>query len=185
MDWKWTVTAVLPVVTLVLGAMLNQWNAARLEEVQLRRERKARELEREEQRLDRREEFELTQLSDLYTALGELNDAAVIYRARLAQPPNESLQHAAGKFTEAEARVKRLGALVLNDADRQLVEDARDVTVRACLPAGIGSDAIATTISKAGYEIGRAQYAVAARIREVYKAEASSRPASADPDTHN
>ncbi|WP_326782767.1 hypothetical protein [Streptomyces sp. NBC_00151] len=26
MDWKWTVTAVLPVLTLILGAWLNQLN---------------------------------------------------------------------------------------------------------------------------------------------------------------
>ncbi|MFE9601995.1 MULTISPECIES: hypothetical protein [Streptomyces] len=184
MDWKWTVTAVLSVVTLVLGALLNQWTASRLEKAQRRREQELRELERAQARLDRREEFELAHLNDLYAALGELQDAALIYKAHLeSESLPEDLRAAASKFSEADTKVKRLGDLVLDDDDRKLVGDAHDVTVRACMPAALGGSAIMTTMHQARYQLGRAQYAVAARIREVYKTDAPALPAK--PGTHN
>ncbi|MGW9025075.1 hypothetical protein ACWGQ5_12740 [Streptomyces sp. NPDC055722] len=67
MDWKWTITAVLPVISLILGAWLTQLNDGRRDAAQLQREERAHTLERDRQRQDRREDFELTTLGELLT----------------------------------------------------------------------------------------------------------------------
>ncbi|WP_158839143.1 hypothetical protein [Streptomyces sp. NRRL S-1022] len=77
MDWKWTITAVLPVLTLILGVALNQWADARKEAAALKRERQLRLLDRDQARLDRRESFELTHLIEVHEALTELFTVAL------------------------------------------------------------------------------------------------------------
>ncbi|MFB6934354.1 hypothetical protein [Streptomyces chartreusis] len=170
MDWKWTVTAVLPVVTLVLGALLNQWTAAKLEQAQLRRELKARKAEREQARLDRREEFELTQLTDVLTALRQLTTTTAAFWKHLTSSediPPESKE----AFQEAHRKLKSLVALTLDDDIRDAVDTAYDTANLLHLGEPIQHGMPSKTVPQALHDIGRAEYVVASRVREIYKSD--------------
>ncbi len=169
-DWKWTVTAVLPVVTLVLGALLNQWTAAKLEQAQLRRELKARKAEREQARLDRREEFELTQLTDVLTALRQLTTTTAAFWKHLTSSediPPESKE----AFQEAHRKLKSLVALTLDDDIRDAVDTAYDTANLLHLGEPIQHGMPSKTVPQALHDIGRAEYVVASRVREIYKSD--------------
>jgi hypothetical protein len=77
-DWKWTVTAVLPVASLVLGAWLNQLSESRREAAALSREEQLHQLDRAQARLDRREAFERTHLIEMNDLLSQLLAAAAL-----------------------------------------------------------------------------------------------------------
>lgn len=115
MDWKWAVgAAVVPVASLVLGALLTQLNDRRRDEAQLRREERAHALERDRQRQDRQEDFELTSLGVLLSDITALLSEAM----KLARTRPGILSEEAKDFNELSAKVSAAGALVLDDRRR-------------------------------------------------------------------
>lgn len=171
MDWKWTVTTTLPVLTLVLGALLGQWQASRLEQAQLRRALKMREAERKQARADRREQFELSHLGDLHGALMELQKAALIYKADFEAGGAESLAEASATLTRAKEKVKSLAGFVLDGHTSELVRLAHDKTIESAMRTAAGGDASMATMIQARIHISRAQSAIGQRIREIYRSE--------------
>ncbi|MCX5055110.1 hypothetical protein [Streptomyces sp. NBC_00474] len=162
-------------MTLVLGAMLNQLSSARLEAAQLRREQAARQAEREQARLDRREDFELTHLTDLHAALGELSTTTAAYWKQLTDSetiPVESKE----AFEQARQKVMRLAGLVLDDSTREAVDTASDTVGLLNLGEPIQNGMPTKPMSQAHYDLGRAEYAVASRLRDVYKSVAVTEP---------
>ena len=168
MDGQWVITATLPAVTLVLGALLNQWTSARLEKVQLERELKTRQDEREQARLDRREEFELTHLGNLHAALDELAKALATYSAHLKYERHQT-PGAEEAFREASGKLRSLVNLTLDDKVRDLAGTAHDHVLQLHLgEVGTGPT---TTEPAAASALGRAEFAVASRMRDVYKSD--------------
>jgi hypothetical protein len=120
-DWKWTVTAVLPVISLVLGAWLTQLNDQRRDDAQLRREERAHAVERDRQRQDRQEDFELTSLGELLSDITALlSEAMKLIRTRPGLTGEE-----AKDFNELSAKVTASSALVLDDDCRWAAQALR------------------------------------------------------------
>lgn len=168
MDLQWIVTTTLPAVTLVLGALLNQWNSSRLEKAQLQREKTTRDAEREQARLDRREDFELNHLSDLHAALGDLSKAMATYSGHLEATWLEA-PGSDDAFHEASQKLRSLKGPTLDDQAREIVETAYDTVLQRHL-GEVGAAPTKTT-SQALSEVGRAQSAVASRMRDIYKSD--------------
>lgn len=169
-DWKTAVAVFLPIVTLVLGGVLQRWNASSVEKAQLEREQKVRETERRQARLDRREEFELNQLKDLHSALGELLSQALLRKARTID--GEDATEAEQGYDQANREVRSLVGLTLRDDIREAADKAHDTV--ALMNIGAGQAGLTpSTPAQAGYHVGRAQFVIAARIRELYTADDS------------
>ncbi|MCI3271407.1 hypothetical protein [Streptomyces cylindrosporus] len=165
MDWKWTITAVLPVITLVLGAWLNQRSDEHREEAALRREERLRQLEREHARLDRRESFELTHLEEVYAALRKANTAALKFR--VVRTSGGDVDAPGRELNEANRELSSLTRLVLDDDIREKVQQAQiDAGAMAIDPA-THADAPSTGV-QAQHSLGEAQEAIAKRLREIY-----------------
>ncbi|MFI8531782.1 hypothetical protein ACIGMX_16270 [Streptomyces aquilus] len=141
-----------------------------MEKAQLSREQDARKAEREQARLDRRESFELTHLGDLHTALHELITTAAAFHKHLSEsetiPPE-----ARDEFDHACRKVKSLAGLVLDDSIREAVDKANDTVGLLGLGEPTRHGMPTKTIPQAMYDLGRAEYAVAAGVREIYKSE--------------
>jgi hypothetical protein len=165
-DWKWTVTAVLPVLTLILGAWLNQLNDRHRENAQLRREERLHALERERQKRDKREEFELTNLTGLLTALTDLSAAAV--RIREAPPAFGSEEMV--QWGVLNGQVNSRSGLVLDDTLRQQVDRLHHEITTLMLSAHAQVDA--RPRNEQMLALGQSQLAVnaalTARIRAIY-----------------
>ncbi|MDV9170931.1 hypothetical protein R6V09_12395 [Streptomyces sp. W16] len=168
MDSQWIVTTTLPAVTLVLGALLTQWNNSRLDKAQLNREKTTRDAEREQARLDRREDFELNHLSDLHAALGDLAKAMATYSAHLEAERNEA-PGSDNVFHEASLKLRSLKGPTLDDHVREIVETAYDTVLQRHL-GEVGAMPTKTT-PQALHEVGQAQYVVASRMRDIYKSD--------------
>jgi hypothetical protein len=164
-DWKWTLTAVLPVITLVLGAWLNQRSEERREAAALRREEAIRQLERDHVRLDRRESFELTHLVDLYDALSEAYTAALKFR--WTRWTGADIDAPGRELSAANQKIISMTKLVLDADIRSKVAIAQTHANEMALDE---ADPMADTTSavKAQGSLGTAQEAMAERLREIY-----------------
>ncbi|MFD9396142.1 hypothetical protein ACFWBB_36995 [Streptomyces sp. NPDC060000] len=165
MDLKWTVTAVLPVVTLILGAWLNQRSEERRETAALRREERLRQLERDHVRLERRESFELTHLEEVYDALSKANTAAIMFRVK--RTSGDEPDAPGRELSEANRQLASLTKLVLDDDIRRKVlqasTDANGMAIDPAPPSANPDSAV-----KAQMSLGEAQEVIAKRLREIY-----------------
>ncbi|MEU9149190.1 hypothetical protein AB0D59_01220 [Streptomyces sp. NPDC048417] len=165
MDWKWTITAVLPVITLVLGAWLSQRSEERREEAALRREEALRQLERDTVRLDRRESFELTHLVEVYETLSKANTAALMFR--VARTTGGETEASGRELADANRKLVSLTKLVLDTDIRVKVmkahSDANGMAVDPAAPSDAPDSAV-----QAQHSLGTAQEAIAERLREIY-----------------
>ncbi|MGW3442190.1 hypothetical protein [Streptomyces sp. NPDC001076] len=165
MDWKWTITAVLPVISLILGAWLNQRSEERREEAALRREEALRQLERDSARLDRRESFELTHLEEVYDALSKANTAALMFR--VARTSGADTEVHGRELSDANRKLTSLTKLILDDDIRHKVlkaqADANGMAVDPVAPSDAPDSAV-----QAQHSLGTAQMSIAERLREIY-----------------
>lgn len=166
MDWKWTLTAVLPVVTLVLGAWMTQLNDRRRDDAQLRREERAHALERDRQRRDRQEEFELTNLGELMHDMAALLSEAMV----LARTRPGLLDEGAKGFNQLHAKVTAASALVLDDASRQAAKQLQAKIYMFVIAVHVHETErpdpkAVIALSKRHTELSEA---LAERIREIY-----------------
>ncbi|MFE1586979.1 hypothetical protein ACFW6Q_14955 [Streptomyces sp. NPDC058737] len=169
MDWKWSVTAVLPVVSLVLGAWLTQLNERQRDAAQLKREEAAHALERKRQREDRQEEFELEHLAKLHSALTDFVELGLSLCFQRIGDPNAVLPE---EWAASNRAVYALRTLVLDDQTRADVAELQtrfaevverpwpDVGSPTSHPAGRGLMVHSEKVFER----------VAGRIREIYKA---------------
>lgn len=166
MDWKWTVTAVLPVVTLILGSWLTQVNERRRDEGQLHREERAHELERARQQRDRQEEFELTSLGDLLKAITGLTAAAVKVRESRSGFASEEMQ----RYEELNGQVNALSGLVLDDTARSAVDQLHKACTHLILATHVRFDQRPTRdqILELGQLHGAVTAMLTERIRKIY-----------------
>ncbi|MBV1940891.1 hypothetical protein KUF83_30630 [Streptomyces sp. BV286] len=165
MDLKWTVTAVLPVITLILGAWLNQRSEERRETAALRREERLRQLERDHVRLERRESFELTHLEEVYDVLRKANTAALMFR--VMRTSGDSPEAPGRELSEVNRQLASLTKLVLdNDIRRKVLQASADANGMAIDPAPPSATLDSTV--KAQVSLGEAQDAIATRLREIY-----------------
>ncbi|MFF5004122.1 hypothetical protein ACFY3G_14905 [Streptomyces phaeochromogenes] len=162
MDWKWIVTAVLPVMTLVLGAWLNQLNEGRREAAALKREEKLRQLDREQSLIDRRETFELTHLAEVNDLLSRLFTAAL--RCHEHVEAGEPLGEDGGALMGVNREIARVKGLVIDDRIRGLVEAAH----RHANQLSMSSGTHITETAEAYAQVEAAQTAIAARLRDIY-----------------
>ncbi|MER6205947.1 hypothetical protein [Streptomyces sp. NPDC001642] len=163
MDWKWTVTAVLPVVTLVLGAWLTVLSEGRRDKAALRRELLARRIERTQALTDRREAFELTHLVEVNDLLATLFGNALRCNELLLD--RLPLGEVGTNLQAANREMTKLTGLVLEDSVRQLVERAH----REANRLSINSSGNVTAAAEAYEHVERAQQAIAERLRDIYK----------------
>ncbi|MCG7203971.1 hypothetical protein [Streptomyces arenae] len=166
MDWKWTVTAILPVASLVLGAWLNQLSESRRETAALVREAKVRELDREQARIERRESFELTHLVEVTNLLLELYDAS--YRCNSRAIDGHPLGEARTELQRCNRQMTRLKGFVLDETVRGLVDAAHSQANR------LSEDTAGDWRVQAGIvdQLEAAQEALAQRIRAIYSTQA-------------
>jgi hypothetical protein len=164
-DWKWTVTAVLPVITLVLGGWLNQRSEERRESAALRREESLRQLERDHARLDRRESFELTHLVDLYEALNVASTAAVKFR--WARWSDVGVDEHGRELSAANRKITSMTKLVLDADIRAKVQTAQTHVNEMALDE-VDPTSDTTSAVQAQTSMGTAQEAIAERLREIY-----------------
>ncbi|MEU9640931.1 hypothetical protein [Streptomyces sp. NPDC048188] len=174
MDWKWTVTAVLPVISLVLGAWLTQLNDRRRDAAQLRREEAAHTLERHRQRDDRQEEFELAHLADLHSALTDLVSSGIaLCFQRIGKPlprSEDANTPEADEFWENHRRVSALRTLVLDDQIRADVQALQGRFVEATSnPWDENSSRAQPSARGLAVQAEQVSEQVAARVREIYK----------------
>jgi hypothetical protein len=161
-DWKWTITAVLPVISLVLGAWLQQLSEARREDAALQREEKIRQLDREQALIDRREAFELTHLAEMNQLLARLFTAAL--RCHELVTDNEPLGEHRTTLLDLNREVTRLKALIIDDDHRALVSQAHVEANRLSMSRAQSH----TQVPDAHAHLEAAQEALAARLREIY-----------------
>ncbi|MDT0572299.1 hypothetical protein RM704_33405 [Streptomyces sp. DSM 3412] len=161
-------TAVLPVVTLMLGAWMNQLSEAKRENAALQRERQVRELDREQSRLDRREAFELDHLAKASECLSRLFSAALmehLHRVNAASPAPQ-----ADAFVRETEELARLQALILDEGIRTLVESARQQLSKLGW-AGAGTpEELGDLVVQSHNHLTAAQEALASRLRTIYGA---------------
>ncbi|MFE1849877.1 hypothetical protein ACFYOF_06365 [Streptomyces sp. NPDC007148] len=162
MDWKWTITAVLPVVSLILGAWLNQLSEGRREAAALKREQKIRELDREQAGIDRREAFELTHLAEVNAVLARLFTAAL--RCHDHVTDDEPLGEHGVALMESNREITRLKALIIDDDLRSLVSQAHREANRLSMSRAEGY----TQVPDAHALVEAAQEALSVRLREIY-----------------
>jgi hypothetical protein len=166
----------LPVVTLVLGAVLAQIADRGRDARQQAAARMMRDAERQQEHRRRREAFELQHLTDLHGALsallraiGRVHHADSLthretgaYAGRLL-PDDVSAEH-----FEASRNAVALTELVLDERVRDLANAAlRQADEFAGLTGGT-PEAAARLVTRAADAIVEARAAVAGRIREIY-----------------
>lgn len=166
MDWKWTVTAALPVISLVLGFWLNQLNDRRRDDAQLLREERAHALERDRQRQDRQDDFELTSLGEL------LNDITALFSEamKIARTRPGMISEEAKELNDLSAKVSAASALVLDDSRRQAAQKLHAEITMFVLEAHVHIDV--PSDPQAVMALSRLHShlsgALAERIREIY-----------------
>lgn len=166
-DWKWTITAVLPVITLVLGAWLSQVSEGRREDAALKREVRVRELDREQARLDRREAFELTHLDEASQCLTRIHLAALLTHMHNAGADSPSQGEA---YQQAAEEMTRLQGLILDDDLRRLVIKTLDYVSRL----RYSSDDTVTQIADTQELVHASQEALTGRLRAIYRESADA-----------
>ncbi|MEU7962378.1 hypothetical protein AB0D09_02745 [Streptomyces sp. NPDC049097] len=166
MDWKWTVTAVLPVISLVLGAVLTQLNDGRRDKAQLARELKAHALERSRQREDRKEEFELKHLTELNTAVTALVGVAMSYAISKAQNPSVQVP---AEFYEHNGTVSSLGPMILDERTRRDVRELQGSAISVVASPVSEHGTPRPEIFELGEEMARVSELIAGRMRRIYE----------------
>jgi len=169
-DWKWILTATLPVVTLILGSVLTQWNDTKRETALLRREQRLHDLTREQARIDRREAFELTQLNEVHTVLSEMFSQALLCRD--AVEAQEPFVDSGRLLSEANRKYSGMRGFILVDAVRHLADEAHKDINRMSMGApmlGMNQE----SVQRASHRLTLAQEAIATRVREIYRDPAS------------
>jgi hypothetical protein len=169
-DWKWTGTAVLPVLTLVLGAWLNQLSEERRERAALQREEKVRQLDREHARMDRREAFELTHLAEINELLARLFTVAI--RCHEHVTDDEPLGEHGDALMGYNREITRLKALVLDDDLRTLVDRAHREANHLSMSRADGY----TQVADVHVHVSAAQEGLALRLRDIYGPTPQRRP---------
>lgn len=177
MDWKTAVAVFLPIVTLVLGGVLQRWNASSVEKAQMEREQKLREAERRQARLDRREEFELQHLvevnqllHDLMAGLLRMATITTLQDRHGADDDTELIQEWQEVESAADATHTALTAqsgFILNDGIRTQVKTALDVIDKATGEI-MEADTSTAGLQAAGAVLRPAFEAISARVRELY-----------------
>ncbi|MGO4635334.1 hypothetical protein AB4225_31050 [Streptomyces sp. 2RAF24] len=159
-------TSVLPVVTLMLGAWMNQLSDAKREKAALQRERQVRQLDREQARLDRREVFELDHLPKASECLSRLFSAALmehLHRINAASPVPEP-----GAFMREVQELARLQSFILDEELRTLVESAHQQLSKLGW-AGPGTpEELGDLVVESHNRLAAAQEALASRLRAIY-----------------
>ncbi|MFD5795061.1 hypothetical protein ACFWIO_16220 [Streptomyces diastatochromogenes] len=168
MDWKWTITAALPVISLVLGAWLNQLSEGRRDSAALKREQQLRQLDREQTLIDRREAFELTHLAEVNEVLARLFTAALRCHERVQD--REPLGEYSDTLMSLNREMAKLKGLIIDDVIRELVTTAhREMNAMSVASAGTW-----TQVPEVYAHVEAAQEAIAARLRDLYST--GSRP---------
>ncbi|MEV6523020.1 hypothetical protein AB0M43_13810 [Longispora sp. NPDC051575] len=171
----WLATT-LPVVTLVLGAVLSHLAERSRDARQRSAARAVREADREQERLRRRESFELEHLTDLHVALTALLRAtsrihhanALALRQAGAYAGDLLPEDISDEQFEAHRKIVALKELALDRRIRDLVDEAHlQATAVAALVGGT-VDAGARLVRLTGDAVVEAQTAIALRIREIY-----------------
>lgn len=166
MDWKWTVTAVLPVVTLALGVLLNQWTDARKERAALERERSLRRLDREQSLLDRREAFELTHLQEVHEVLSEMYTAALRCR-EVVEADEQPGDATSAALRDANRRFTSIKGLILDESIRNCSKRAHEEI--NLMSQGAPIDWLQDlSVELTTRHLDTAQEAIAARLRDIY-----------------
>lgn len=170
------ISSVLPVVTFVLGAVFTYARDLLTEKHQIRREREARQGEREKLILDRRETFELDHLQRLNEALQAMGRATgrahhldmMASRQTGTYASTQLTTEASDAFYEANRNVSMLKNLVLDDRLRELVAVAHGALN---IPSAMhGSDPAYADheFERAIILTDQAQNGLAERIRHIY-----------------
>lgn len=159
-------TATLPVLTLILGSVLTQWNDTKREIAQLRREQRLHELNREQARQDRRETFELKHLSEVHAVLHELYMRGVeCQQARVSDvPANEALD----RLYETNRKYIGMRGFILVEDVRRLADDASEY-INSLASIVMLVEGERPSIPRAAQLLMEAQEAIANRVREIYR----------------
>ncbi|MFI1701969.1 hypothetical protein ACH419_39315 [Streptomyces bobili] len=167
MDWKWTITAVLPVMSLILGAWLNQLSETRREGLALKREQRLRELDREQARIDRRETFELAHLAEASACLSRLFRAALL--CHMHNVNSTVFESRSGEYDQERQEMGRLQGLVLDDDLRTRVTQAHE-KLSQMRHSQVDT---AQLLGDSQELVGLAQEAMAERLRGIYASAAA------------
>jgi hypothetical protein len=161
-DWKWLVATVLPVLTLILGALLNRWSEARGSIAQLEREATLRNLERVQARIDRRETFELTHLVDLHAMLNEMFKAAMDFHI---SPDGSAKAQAGEQLSSCNQRFTAQKGLILDQRARETAVVAQTrINEMAIQPP----EPTHMHVQQALIDLTAALDAIATRLRTIY-----------------
>jgi hypothetical protein len=165
--------SVWPVTAFFLGGAAKYAGDA----LQVRRQDKRDNAARADRLAERRESFELTTLTDLHAALGDLMRATVVARFTDMWAHAQTEQHAATRLTEERAekgrlanqQVHALSSLVLDEEIRSAVERAQLLLGRSVLLES-NPDEVKRAHNDGVIAGNQAQDMVASRIREIYLA---------------
>jgi hypothetical protein len=175
MEW-WN--AVLPVVTLALGWLLSVATEERRAKKEIDRVREERRANHSEVRADRREDFELETLRNLYKALNRFaRSCSRFHLIDLEAAHSSGKPYGAVRVPESDdlaeevrvdfVSVRELAGLVLDDAIRMGVLEA-SVALHNLPLSSKSIDQAKGDYDAAIQLVGLAQEALSGRIREIY-----------------
>lgn len=152
------------VAAFFLGGLATQFNGW----ITYQRQRRDKKADAQAALIQRREQFELTQLTDLHAALTELFSQALSRAAHRFHGTDAS--EAEQVYDEVNLRVNALVGLTLDDSIRGLAQTAHGTI--ALMNVGPNQDVVEpSTPIDGGRHLGRAQLAISARIREIYTSD--------------
>lgn len=175
-------TLILPVFTLILGAALSMVTERFRDGRQLARERSAREVARQTEKLDRRDEFELTVLRQAHLAITELMRALLeihfegsrrYHRRGPYLPEGDSGRDQYEQLRQKQAEFSSLKGLILEDSLREECGKLQGLITNASIATSYDEgDARLTALAPVLAEV---QDSISTRIRALYQVPITQR----------
>jgi hypothetical protein len=178
MTW-WT--AILPVLTLMLGAAGNEWTSGRRDTRAAQLLKESRDVDGATKLRDRRDTFELDALTRTITALGDLGRASARAHhqdSMIAKQSGKYASHLLGEDVSeqlmlATRAMHDVEGLILDDTIRQAVIYAHAAILAPSSRLESDPDEASRMFSAGAQELFDAQEIVSERIREIYANEAA------------
>lgn len=178
MDWS----TVVPAVTLVVGAALSMLTERLRDRRQSAREHSARDAARQTEKLDRRDEFELSVLRETHSAITELMRTLLEIHLEGSRrhhqggpylPEGDSGRVQYERLRQKQGEFSSLKGLILEDSLRDECDKFQSLVTRVSIATSYDDgDKLVTAL---GLVVAEVQDSISRRIRTLYKAPSTGR----------
>lgn len=173
MDWS----TLVPVVALIVGAALTMLTEGLRDGRQLARERSARDAARQIEKLDRRDEFELSTLRETHSGITQLMRAVLEihlegssshHRGGPYLPEADSGRDQYERLRQKQSEFSSLKGLILEDSIRDECDKFQSFVTQ--LSIATSYDAGDKLLTELGPVAAKVQDSISTRVRTLYKA---------------